>query len=129
MPFISIKGGGNRRRGVRALCLKFIPVWVVVASSLACAGGVRGQESGSQGGVSSAPARPRPDALRFANGLLRQRKFDLAAEEYQRFLDAGAKGAERYDSLFGLGTALLSVGRHRDARAAFDGFLKEAPKD
>ncbi len=72
---------------------------------------------------------PRSDALKFANGLLRQRKFDLAVEEYQRFLDAGAKGTERNDAQFGLGTALLSVGRHRDARAAFDAFLKESPKD
>ncbi len=129
MPFSSIKGRGNWHRGAGTLCLKLIPVWVVVASRLAGAGAVFGQESGSQAGARSAAARPRSDALKFASGLLRQRKFDLAAEEYQRFLDAGAKGAERYDAQFGLGTALLSVGRHRDARAAFDAFLKEAPKD
>src|SRR5271166_3396438 len=30
-----------------------------------------------------------PEGLNFAHGLFQQRKFDLAAEEYQRFLDSG----------------------------------------
>ncbi len=33
--------------------------------------------------------------LRFAHGLLRQRKFDLAAEEYERFLASRPSGADR----------------------------------
>ena len=43
------------------------------------------------GGPSSS-ARRLPDALKFANGLLRQKKYDLAAEEYERFANSGAKG-------------------------------------
>ncbi len=74
-------------------------------------------------------SRPDSDSLRFANGLLRQKKFDLAAQEYERVLKAGATGAERDDARFGLGNAWLSVGRYREARGAFDDFLKEAPKD
>ena len=70
-----------------------------------------------------------PTALRFANGLLRQKKFELAAQEYERILKAGATGAERDDARFGLGSAWLSMGRYREARGAFDDFLKGAPND
>ena len=69
------------------------------------------------------------DSLRFANGLLRQKKFDLAAQEYERLLKAGATGAERDDARFGLASAWLAMGRYREARGAFDDFLKGAPDD
>ena len=55
----------------------------------------RGQD---QRGASPAPpasSRPVADDLNFAHGLFRQRKFDLAAEEYQRFLDNNSSGARR----------------------------------
>src|SRR5262245_63454904 len=35
---------------------------------------------------SGAATLPVPDAVKFANGLLRQRKYDLAAEEFERIL-------------------------------------------
>ena len=53
---------------------------------------------------------PASDSLRFANGLLRQKKFDLAAQEYERILKGGATGSERDDARFGLGNAWLSPG-------------------
>ena len=86
-----------------------------------------GKQRESEPGATS--ARRVPDALKFANGLLRQRKFDLAAEEYDRFLAGDPKGLDRIDALFGLGNAQLYQGRYKEARRAFETFLKEAPAD
>jgi TolA-binding protein len=69
------------------------------------------------------PGRRIPDALRFAHGLLRQRKLDLAAEEYERFLATGPSGADRLDALFGLANARLDQGRFADSLRAFGEFL------
>src|SRR5262249_62040997 len=70
-----------------------------------------------------------PDSLKFANGLLRQRKFDLAAEEYEQFLSSGPTGLDRVDAQFGLANARLYQGRYQEARRTFDQFLKSAPHD
>ncbi len=87
--------------------------------------------SGERQGPNPNATLPRrvPDALKFAHGLLRQRKFDLAAEEYNRFLDGGPKGPDRIDALFGLGNAELYRSRYKEARDAFATFLDEAPGD
>jgi cellulose synthase operon protein C len=79
----------------------------------------------------SGPATGRriPDALRFAHGLLRQRKFDLAAEEYERFLATRPSGADRLDALFGLANARLDQGRYADSLRAFGDFVAAAPGD
>ncbi|MGO9470266.1 MAG: tetratricopeptide repeat protein [Isosphaeraceae bacterium] len=69
------------------------------------------------------------DALNFANGLLRQRKFDLAAEEFERILKSRAAGSELRDARFGLANARLRQGRYPDALRAFQDFLKDAPED
>ncbi len=74
-------------------------------------------------------SRRLPDALRFANGLLRQRKYELAAKEYERFLKAGATGLDGADARFGLANARLNQGEYRAALAAFDEFLKTAADD
>ena len=74
-------------------------------------------------------ARRLPDALKFANGLLRQKKYDLAAEEYERFANSGAKGRDLDDAQFGLANARLYQGNFRESRQAFDEFLKGAPDD
>jgi cellulose synthase operon protein C len=88
-----------------------------------------GQDPAPKGVAGASTGRPVSDSLRFANGLLRQKKFELAAQEYERILKAGATGAERDDARFGLGSAWLSVGRYREARGVFDDFLKGAPDD
>ncbi len=85
----------------------------------------KGAGQGSEPGTTS--SRRVPDALKFAHGLLRQRKFDLAAEEYDRFLDTGPKGPDRIDALFGLGNARLYQSRYKEARQAFEEFLGQAP--
>ena len=86
----------------------------------------RGRAADSSG---AAPGRRIPDALRFAHGLLRQRKFDLAAEEYERFLAARPSAADRLDALFGLANARLDQGRYADSLRAFGEFLEAGPTD
>ena len=73
----------------------------------------------ADGAERPASGRRIPDALRFAHGLLRQRKYELAAEEYDRFLAAGPQGLDRVDALFGLGNARLYQGRYADSLRAF----------
>ena len=70
-----------------------------------------------------------PDALKFANGLLRQRKYELAAEEYERFLKSSPAGTDGADARFGFANARLYQGRYQDARAGFDDYLKDAAHD
>jgi TolA-binding protein len=102
---------------------------MVLASTLGFASSSIAQEPAAKQSSNAPTARPTSDALNFANGLLRQRKFELAAEEYERILGAGAAGTERFEAQFGLGTARLSIGRYREARESFDAFLKGAPND
>jgi cellulose synthase operon protein C len=102
---------------------------IFLAAILCCGSAAMGQEPAPKGAPSGSMGRPVSDGLGFANGLLRQKKFELAAEEYERILKAGATGAERNDARFGLGSAWLSVGRYREARGAFDDFLKGAPDE
>jgi cellulose synthase operon protein C len=83
---------------------------------------------GSPAGKTAA-TRQLPDSLRFANGLLRQRKFDLAAEEFERFLKSGATGLDAADARFGLANARLNLGQYPAALTAFDRFLANTPDD
>ncbi len=104
--------------------------WIVFAGTLACTSALLGQEPAPKRAAVESTTRPGvSDSLRFANGLLRQKKFELAAQEYDRILKAGATGSERDDARFGLGNAWLSMGRYREARGAFDDFLKGAADD
>jgi len=127
--FSPTKERGSREKRAWRLCSPVFRGLVALAGTFAWPAALPGQEPAPKGGAGSSAARPRADALTFANGLLRQRKFELAAEEYERFLNAGATGSERNDARFGLGSARLSMGRYREARQAFDDFLKEAPAD
>ncbi len=116
---------------------------LALAALCALATGTHGQEPSSRNGRASRENLPRggdvavqpgstrqvPDALKFANGLLRQKKYDLAAEEYDRFAKSGAKGRDLDDARFGLANSRLYLGNYREARQAFDEFLKGAPED
>ncbi len=82
--------------------------------------------------VTSRPAearRPVAEGLDFANGLYRNRRYDLAAEEYERFLRSARPGpeADMADAWFGLGNARLFLGKYKEARQAFEAFVKLAP--
>jgi cellulose synthase operon protein C len=80
-------------------------------------------------GQSPEPARQIPEALNFANGLYRNRRYDLAAEEYEKFLGANPPKAvlDQADAWFGLGNARLFLGKYKEARQAFEEFVKVAP--
>jgi TolA-binding protein len=76
------------------------------------------------------PAAPsESESLRFASGLLRQRKYDLAAEEFERLIKSGSTGKELTDARYGLATARLYQSRYHEARAAFQEFLDRSPTD
>ena len=77
---------------------------------------------------SSACTAPGSPASDFAHGLFRQRKFDLAAEEYQRFLEQVASGPDADDARFGLASAQLYRGKYKEARGGFEDFLAKAPR-
>jgi TolA-binding protein len=103
----------------------------------ACVGGERaiGQEPppapprGAGGAETGSARRTVPDALRFANGLLRERRYELAADEYERFIKSGPQGRDLDDARYGLGNARLNQGKYEDARRAFTEFIKGAPQD
>ena len=69
-----------------------------------------------------------PEELNFAHGLFRQRRFDLAADEYRRFLESGPAAEDASDARFGLANALLFQARYKEARRAFQDFLDKAPE-
>ena len=83
----------------------------------------------------TAPPAPRSgvaDSLNFANGLYRNRQYDLAAEEFERVLRAAQAGtatttAQLAAAWFGLGHSRLLLHKYEDARRAFEGFLQTAP--
>ena len=76
----------------------------------------------------SAESRKIPEALNFANGLFRDRRYDLAAQEYEDFLKAARPGPDADDARFGLASARLFLGKYKDAKPAFEAFLQSAPK-
>ena len=126
MPVIA-RGDSIFVRGIRAF--RFAPPFVlgigiglvlVVSAPL-----IKAQESrrGTEGGG----ARRVPEGLRFAHGLFRQRKFELAAIEYQKFLETRPDSSEADEARFGLASAQLFLGRYREARQAFQVFLDQAP--
>lgn len=116
------RGGGGRAGGDEGR--RWTAPAVLVALALIVFAGA------SAWAQDDAPASTRriPEALRFAHGLFSQRKFDLAAEEYQRFLDTDPNPADGDDARFGLACARLFQGRYKESRAAFQDFLDLAPK-
>ncbi len=68
-----------------------------------------------------------PESLIFAHSLFRQRRFDLAADEYQRFLESRPSEQDAAEARFGLANAWLFQGRYKEARRAFHDFLEKTP--
>lgn len=98
--------------------------------SLLWPGSVRAQNAERE--TPAATARPRttpiPDGLNYANGLFRDRRYELAAEEYERFLSETPNGPDAAEARFGLANARLFQGQYDKARQQFDAFLKAAPQ-
>ncbi len=115
------------------VCFELVVACCVLAMATAgqekSAAPTDGSARTQNGPANQAAARTVPDALRFANGLLRQKKYELAAEEYERFVKSSVPGKERDDAHFGLANARLYQGQFQESKQAFDDFLKSAPTD
>ena len=86
--------------------------------------GVHAQEP-----VRVADARGVPEPLRFANALLRDRRYDVAATQYERFLKTSPDPTYAADAHFGLGRARLFLNDYPAAHSEFQAFLRIAPAD
>lgn len=76
----------------------------------------------------TAGARRIPPGLNFANALLNQRRYELAAEEYEKFLRDTPTGPDAADALYGLARAKLFLFRYDEARRHLTAFLERAPE-
>ena len=76
----------------------------------------------------TSPSSRRSDGLGFANAQLKERRYDLAAEEFERVLKASADPAEAADARYGLASARLYLGQNKEARRQFEAFLEAAPR-
>jgi TolA-binding protein len=86
-------------------------------------------ESGGQATTPRAGSGSVPEGLNFANGLFRARRFDLAVQEYRRFLDSNPPERERAEALYGMANAHQFLQEYEKARSAFEEFLRAAPSD
>ena len=124
-----IEGPGRHRRcGMGSRAAAWLALWL----SMSCASRGLGQERRSEDRVAGelpSASRRIPEALRFAHGLLRQRNYALAAEEYERFLATQPRGVDRLDALFGLANARLDQGRYAESLGVFRRFLESAAGD
>ena len=104
----------------------------IAAAMILCSSSIaRAQGTADRGQSSSAPpsnVRRVPEGLNFANGLFRERRYDLAAKEYQRFLQTAKPGPETIEARFGLANARLFQGDYAKARIEFEDFLRDAPE-
>lgn len=117
-----------RRRGRGGEARWPLVAVLLIALAVAMVAPARGLATAQDASADSPSSSRRiPEALRFAHGLFSQRKFDLAAEEYQRFLDDDPEPADGDDARFGLAAARLFQGRYKDSRAAFQEFIRLAP--
>lgn len=78
-------------------------------------------------GQGAADRRWVPEALNFANGLLRDGQYALAAQEYERFLRTTHTGPGAAEAHYGLATAQVFLGKYQEARRQFEEFLRLAP--
>ena len=102
---------------------------LIAAVLLACGAPAQEPPSKAQSRTRTEAPRREPETLKFANGLLRQRKYDLAAGEFVDFLATGPKGRDLADARYGLATARLYQGRYPESRQLFADFLAGAPDD
>lgn len=78
--------------------------------------------------TTGAPARVLPPGLNFANGLLARRQYELAAEEYEKFLRTNPVGRDKADALYGLARAKLFLLKYGEARTHLQAFLETDPQ-
>ncbi|WP_254053253.1 tetratricopeptide repeat protein [Singulisphaera sp. GP187] len=109
---------------------RLTPILALGLLSAVWPGSVPAQEAPKEksAAVSSTRAEPVPEGLNYANGLFRDRRYELAAEEYERFLNESPKGAHADEARFGLANARLFQGQYDKARRQFEAFLEAAPQ-
>src|SRR5262249_19035955 len=125
-PFFQGRDRSRNRPHGELSCLAILGMSVAALSCWFDPIAVRAQEGPSS--VRATEPRALPRQLAFAHGLFRERKFDLAAEEYRRFLEQDGVGPDADDARFGLAAARLYQGKYKEARAAFEEFLAKAPR-
>lgn len=78
-------------------------------------------------GPAGARQGPAPEGLDFAHRLLADKRYELAAEEYETFLRTDPAGRAAADARFGLATARLFSNQYAEARREFERFLADYP--
>ncbi|MEW4571227.1 tetratricopeptide repeat protein [Tautonia sp. JC769] len=114
----------SRRRRSSAVGTALVVVLLAGSGLMGPAVEARGQTDRARPG-----GEPVPEALNFANGLFRARRFDLAVQEYQGFLGTNPTASFRAEALYGLANAHHFLQEYAEARAAFEEFLEVAPED
>lgn len=88
----------------------------------------KGADGNNRVAAAEKESRRLPQALRFANGLLLENRYELAADEYSRFLKDGATGLDAAEAHYGLARARLFLNQYEESRAEFRAFLQAAPE-
>ena len=125
VPFIISPPPERARRMLARCALQYGALLIVVELLGVVSGPAATQEA--RRSEPSQTKRKVPEGLSFAHALFRQRKFEMAAEEYRRFLDSGPTALDAADARFGRANALLFQGRYKDARSAFEEFVERTP--
>ncbi|MDZ4860711.1 MAG: tetratricopeptide repeat protein [Candidatus Hydrogenedentes bacterium] len=77
--------------------------------------------------AANAAEDPDQAQIDFANGLFRGEYYDLAAEEYRKYIETFPEGKFFNDALYRLGESEYSAGKYEPALAAFDLLLTSRP--
>ena len=117
VPFTSSLRRPCAAPSLRPNAVLIFALWTALAASATS----WGQDS------TSPPARTVPEGLNYANGLFRDRRYEMAAREYEAFLKDTEPGAFADEARLGLATARLFQGEYAAARREFEAFLKQAP--
>ena len=120
MPLIASGSRPRRSHGV---------LWTLGVIGFAISWGpeARGQDAPERPKGSAPRSQQGSGELNFANGLFRDRRYELAAEEYDRFLKEADPGPDADAARFGLASSRLFQGRYAEARRHFEDFVKAAP--
>jgi TolA-binding protein len=105
--------------------------WCAVAIVYGLAAVGRGQSvADGEPAKGTAPGERRqvPGPLNFANALLNERRYELATEEFEKFLQTGPAPANAAEAHYGLARAQIFLGKYLEARTHLEAFLKLAPE-
>lgn len=78
-------------------------------------------------GLAAGADDPEQGQIDFANSLFRSEYYDLAADEYRKYVDTYPEGKFLDEALYRLGESEYSAGNHESALEAFDKLLVTRP--